>query len=97
MPQISQTDTRTTSIVLSRKDVLPSEHSPLSNRTNFYDKEAASIYYGIMAVAHKMELSLGTKGGITSAVNGCADQLTIWDGTKKLGFGSQTKKKGLTY
>jgi len=37
--------------------------------TNFNDKEAASIYYGIMAVAHKMELSLGTKEGITSAVN----------------------------
>ena len=41
----------------------------LSNRTNFNDKEAASIYYGIMAVAHKMELSLGTKDGISSAVN----------------------------
>ena len=44
-----------------------------SNRTNFNDKEAASIYYGIMAVAHKMELSLGTKEGITSSVNDCAD------------------------
>ena len=53
-----------------------------SNRTNFNDKEAASIYYGIMAVVHKMDLSLGAKEGITSAVNGCADQLTIWDGTK---------------
>ncbi|WP_235385237.1 hypothetical protein [Prevotellamassilia timonensis] len=53
-----------------------------SNRTNFNVKKAASIYYGIMAVAHKMELSLGTKEGITSAVNGCVDQLTIWDGTK---------------
>lgn len=41
----------------------------LSIRTNFNDKEAASIYYGIMAVAHKMELSLGAKEGITSAVN----------------------------
>ena len=41
----------------------------LSNRTNFNDKEAASIYYGIMAVAHKMELSLCTKEFITSAVN----------------------------
>ena len=30
----------------------------LSNRTNFNEKEAASIYYGIMAVAHKMELNL---------------------------------------
>lgn len=41
----------------------------LSTRTNFNDKEAASIYYGIMAVARKMELSLATKEGITSAVN----------------------------
>ena len=49
----------------------------LSNRTNFYTKEVTSIYYGIMAVAHKMELSLGAKEGITSAVNGCADQLTF--------------------
>ena len=131
----------------------------LSTRTNFNDKEAASIYYGIMAVAHKMELSLGTKEGISSAVNnflsgmswrdcskfnvecvtnwthlfaerdvtyepsiidnfisfvdymscnaetytslcgsnGCADQLTNWDGTKKLGLESVTKKKGRTY
>ena len=131
----------------------------LSNRTNFNDKEAASIYYGIMAVAHKMELNLGAKEGITSAVNnflsgmswrdcskfneecvtnwthlfaerdvtyessiidnfisfvdymscnaetytslggsnGCADQLTNWDGTKKIGLGSQTKKKGQSY
>ena len=131
----------------------------LSNRTYYNDKEAAYIYYGIMAVAHKMELSLGTKEGITSAVNnflsgmswrdcskfnvecvtnwthlfaerdvtyessiidnfisfvdymscnaetytslggsnGCADQLTNWDGTKKLGLGSQTKKKGQSY
>ena len=97
MPQISQTDTRTTSIALSQKDVPPSERSPLSNRTNFNDKEAASIYYGIMAVVHKMELNLGTKEGITSAVNGCADQLTNWDGTKKLGLESVTKKKGQSY
>ena len=131
----------------------------LSNRTNFNDKEAASIYYGIMAVAHKMELSLGTKNGISSAVNnflsgiswrdsskfnkecvtnwthliaerdviykpsvidnfisfvdymscnaetytshsgsnGCANQLSNWDGTKKLGLESVTKKKGQSY
>ena len=112
-----------------------------------------------MAVAHKMELSLGTKEGITSAVNnflsgmswrncskfneecvtnwthlfaerdvtyessiidnfisfvdymscsaetytslggsnGCADQLTNWDGTKKLGLASAPKKKGQSY
>ena len=126
----------------------------LSNRINFNDKEAASIYYGIMAVAYKMELNLGTKEGVTSSVNnflsgvswsdcskfnkecvtnwthlfaerdvayepsiidnfisfvdymscsaetytslsgsnGCADQLTNWDGTKKLGLESATKK-----
>ena len=131
----------------------------LSTRTNFNDKEAASIYYGIMAVAHKMELNLGTKEGITSAVNdflsgmswrdcskfneecvtnwthlfaerdvtykpsvidnfisfvdymscsaetytslggsnGCADQLTNWDGTKKLGLASAPNKKGQSY
>ena len=112
-----------------------------------------------MAVAHKMELSLGKKEGISSAVNnflgsmswrdcskfneecvtnwthifaerdvtyelsiidnfisfvnymscsaetytslgdsnGCADQLTNWDGTKKLGLGSPSKKKGQSY
>ena len=112
-----------------------------------------------MAVAHKMELNLGTKEGITSAVNdflsgmswrdcskfneecvtnwthlfaerdvtyepsiidnfisfvdymscnaetytslggsnGCADQLTNWDGTKKLGLASAPKKKGQSY
>ena len=131
----------------------------LSNRTNFNDKEAPSIYYGIMAVAHKMELNLGAKEGITSTVNNflsgvswldcskfnvecvtswthlfaerdvtykpsvidnfisfvdymscsaetytslggsnaCADQLTNWDGTKKLGLGSPSKKKGQSY
>ncbi|EHO69546.1 hypothetical protein HMPREF9140_01236 [Prevotella micans F0438] len=130
-----------------------------TNRTNFNDKEAASIYYGIMAVAHKTELNLGTKEGISSAVNnflsgvswldcskfnvecvtswahlfaerdvtyepsiidnfisfvdymscsaetytslggsnGSADQLTNWDGTKKLGLKSATKKKGQSY
>lgn len=131
----------------------------LTTRTNFNDKEATSIYYGIMAVACKMKLNLGTKEGITSAVNnflsgvswsdcskfnvecvtnwthlfaerdvtynpsvidnfisfvdymscnaetytslggsnGCADQLTNWDGTKKLGLGSPSKKKGQSY
>lgn len=131
----------------------------LSKRTNFNDKEAASIYYGIMAVAHEMKLNLGTKEGITTAVNnflsgmswrncskfnkecvtnwthlfaerdmtyepsiinnfisfvdymscsaetytslggsnGCADQLTNWDGTRKLGLEAITKKKGQSY
>ena len=29
--------------------------------------------------------------------NGCADQLTNWDKTKKLSLGTQTKKKGQSY
>ena len=29
--------------------------------------------------------------------NGCAGQLTNWDGTKKLGLGAPTKKKGQYY
>lgn len=131
----------------------------LTTRTNFNDKEATSIYYGIMAVACKMKLDLGTKEGITSAVNnflsgvswsdcskfnvecvtswthlfaerdvtyepstianfvsfvdymscsaenytslggsnGCADQLTNWNGTRKLGLEAITKKKGQSY
>ena len=131
----------------------------LSKRTNFNDKEAAFIFYGIIAVAHKMKLSLDSKEGITSAVNnflsgmswsdcskfnvecvtswthlfaerdvtyepsiidnfisfvdymscsaetytslggsnGCANQLTNWDGTKKLGLAAPVKAKGKTY
>ena len=131
----------------------------LSSRTEFNDKEAHSIYYGIMATAHKKGLNLSTKESVSSAVskfldglswfgcsdfreecvsnwthlfaerdatyepsiidnfisfvdymscsaetyaslggsNGCADQLTNWDGTKKLGLGASTKKKGQSY
>ena len=29
--------------------------------------------------------------------NGCADQLTNWNGTKKLGLGEPVKKKGQSY
>ena len=29
--------------------------------------------------------------------NGCADQLTNWDGTRKLGLRAITKKKGQSY
>ena len=54
----------------------------LSIRTNFNDKEAASIYYGIMAVAHKMELSLGAKEGITSAVNNFLGSMSWRDCSK---------------
>ena len=54
----------------------------LSTRTYFNDKEAASIYYGIMAVAHKMELSLGIKEGITSAVNNFLGSMSWRDCSK---------------
>ena len=54
----------------------------LTTRTNFNDKEATSIYYGIMAVAHKMELSLGTKEGITTAVNNFLSSVSWSDSSK---------------
>ena len=133
----------------------PQSIRTFTTRTNFNDKEATSIYYGIMAVACKMKLNTGTKEGITSAVNnflsgvswsdcskfnkecvtnwthllrerdvtyepsiwttlslsliichamqnlhfswrlnGCADQLTNWDGTKKLAQLYHPKRKG---
>ena len=160
--QRNKTDTRTFSIVSSQKDVQPSVHSPFFQieRTSTTKRlHPFTTYYGIMAVAHKMKLNLGTKEGITSVVNnflsgmswrdcskfneecvtnwthlfaerdvsykpsvidnfisfvnymscsaetytslggsnGCADQLTNWDGTKKPGIGSQTRKKGQSY
>ena len=130
-----------------------------TERINFDEKEAASIYYGIMASAAKHYIGLDSKAGIESAAkkflsdmpwrgftdfqqecitswtklfatnevqftdnaidnflafvdhmscsadtyvslggsNGCADQLTNWDGTQKVGLGSvpQKKEKGL--
>ena len=130
-----------------------------TDRVNFNEKEAASIYYGIMASAVKHNIGLDSKACIESAAkrllsgmswkgftdfkqecvtswtklfatnevqftdnaidnflafvdhmscsadtyvslggsNGCADQLTNWDGTQKVGFGSvpQKKEKGL--
>ena len=130
-----------------------------TGRINFEEKEAASIYYGIMASAAKNIIGLGTRKDIEAATNkflsgmswkgftdfqqecvtnwtklfatnevqftdnaidnflafvdhmscsadtyvslggsnGCADQLTNWDGTQKVGLGSvlQKKEKGL--
>ena len=130
-----------------------------TDRVNFNEKEAASIYYGIMASAVKHNIGLDSKPCIDSAAkrflsdmpwhgitdfkqecitswtklfatnevqftdnaidnflafvdhtscsadtyvslggsNGCADQLTNWDGTQKVGLGSvpQKKEKGL--
>ena len=127
-----------------------------TERINFDEKEAASIYYGIMASAAKHYIGLDSKAGIESAAkkflsdmpwrgftdfqqecitswtklfatnevqftdnaidnflafvdhmscsadtyvslggsNGCADQLTNWDGTQKVGLGSVPQKKG---
>ena len=125
-----------------------------TERINFDEKEAASIYYGIMASATKHYIGLDSKAGIESAAkkflsdmpwrgftdfqqecitswtklfatnevqftdnaidyflafvdhmscsadtyvslggsNGCADQLTNWDGTQKIGLGSMNNK-----
>lgn len=127
-----------------------------TDRVNFNEKEAASIYYGIMASAVKHNIGLDSKASIESAAksflsdmswhgftdfkqecvtswtklfatnevqftdnaidnflafvdhmscsadtyvslggsNGCADQLTNWDGTQKVGLGSIPQKKG---
>ena len=126
-----------------------------TSRTDFNEKEASAIYYGIIATASKNALSLESSKGIASAVskflegmtwsgcsdfrigcvenwtklfaakdvdysestichflsfvdhmsysadtyaslggsNGCANQLTNWDGTQKVGLGTPAKKK----
>ena len=126
-----------------------------SNRIDFSEKEAQSIYYGIMATATKANVALRSPHEVETAVdrflarmdwdgcgnyrrecvahwtklfatdevvytepiiqnflsfidymscsadtyvslggsNGCADQLTNWDGTQKLGLGAPPKKK----
>ncbi len=127
-----------------------------TDRVNFNEKEAASIYYGIMASAARHDIGLDSQGTIELATkrflsemswkgftdfqqecvtswtklfatnevqftdnvidnfltfvdhmscnadtyvslggsNGCADQLTDWDGTQKIGLGSIPQKKG---
>lgn len=141
------------SIVTNGKDSLRS--FALTDRIDFNEQEAKSIYYGIMAIAQKFGFDLCTKNGVSSAVrklleglswngctdfrtecvtnwtklfaennniydshvinnfisfidymscsaktnvttggsNGCADQLTNWDGTQKIGLGALPKKK----
>lgn len=126
-----------------------------TGRVNFDEKEAASIYYGIMATAAKNIIDLDSQKGIETATdnflsgmswhgftdfqqecvtswtklfatnevqftdnaidnfltfvdhmscsadtyvslggsNGCADQLTNWDGTQKIGLGTSSRKK----
>ena len=141
------------SIVTNGKDSLRS--FALTDRIDFNEQEAKSIYYGIMVIAQKFGFDLCTKNGVSSAVrklleglswngctsfrmecvtnwtklfaendnmydshainnfiffidymscssktnvtnegsNGCADQLTNWDGTQKIGLGALPKKK----
>ena len=141
------------SLVANGKDSLRS--FALTDRIDFNEQEAKSIYYGIMAIAQKFGFDLCTKNGVSSAVrklleglswngctnfrmecvtnwtklfaendnmydshainnficfidymscssktnvttggsNGCADQLTNWDGTQKIGLGALPKKK----
>ncbi len=130
----------------------------LTTRTSLNQKEASSIYYGIMASASRHNRTLSNSNGIEASVkeflsgiswkdcsdfredcvcnwtrlfaakgvdfseaainnfcafvdhmscsaetyvsisgsNGCADQLTNWDGTQKQGLGAPAKKKGLS-
>lgn len=141
------------SLVANGKDSLRS--FALTDRIDFNEQEAKSIYYGIMAIAQKFGFDLCTKNGVSSAVrklleglswngctnfrmecvtnwtklfaendnmydshvinkfisfidymscsaktnvttvgsNGCADQLTNWKGTQKIGLGALPKKK----
>lgn len=141
------------SLVANGKDSLRS--FALTDRIDFNEQEAKSIYYGIMAIAQKFGFDLCTKNGVSSAVrklleglswngctnfrmecvtnwsklfaendnmydshainnfisfidympcsakinvtiagsNGCADQLTNWDGTQKIGLEAYPKKK----
>ena len=58
----------------------------LTNRTNFNDKEAASIYYGIMAVACKMELSLGTSCTL-GIVSSASTPASMYEDSSRLLFG----------
>ena len=126
-----------------------------TDRVNFNEKESASIYYGIMALAARHNIGLDSKNGIETATikflsgmswkgftdfkqecvsswtklfatnevqftdnaidnflafvdhmscsadtyvslggsNGCADQLTNWDGTQKVGLGAVQRRK----
>ena len=141
------------SLVANGKDSLRS--FALTDRIDFNEQEAKSIYYGIMAIAQKFGFDLCTKNGVSSAVrklleglswngctnfrmecvtnwtklftendnmydshainnfisfidymscssktnvtiggsNGCADQLTNWDGTQKIGLGAVNKRR----
>ena len=46
-------------------------------------------------IAFVDEMSCSTESYVSlSGSNGCADQLTNWDGTKKLGLAAPEKKKG---
>ena len=141
------------SIITNGKDNLRS--FALTDRIDFNEQEAKSIYYGIMAIAQKFGFDLCSNKGVSSVVrklleglswngctnfrmecvtnwtklyaendnmydshvinnfisfidymscssktnvttvgsNGCVDQLTNWNGTKKIGLGVLPKKK----
>ena len=49
-----------------------------------------SLFAPLYSTKRETYTSLGSS-------NGCADQLTNWDGTMKLGLESVTKKKGQSY
>ena len=98
LPQRSKIDTRAFSIVSSSKDVLPSEHSHLQLEHLFAERDVTyepSTIANFVSFVDYMSCSAETYTSLGGS-NGCADQLTNWDGTKKLGLGTPVKKKGLT-
>ena len=65
------------SLVANGKDSLRS--FALTDRIDFNEQEAKSIYYGIMAIAQKFDFDLCTKKGVSSAVCKFLDALS-WNG-----------------
>lgn len=65
------------SIVTNGKDSLRS--FALTDRIDFNEQEAKSIYYGIMAIAQKFGFDLCTKNGVSSTVRKLLEGLS-WNG-----------------
>lgn len=54
-----------------------------------------SIINNFLSFVDHMSCSADTYVSL-GGTNGCADQLTNWDGTKKIGLGAPTRRKGLS-
>lgn len=75
----------------SRKQGTSEKHIILRFKCDFCEKTTKIALKNV--VKCRLEHPYASLGGS----NGCADQLTNWDGTKKLGLGAITKKKGQSY